>query len=74
MVIWVVISNYFNNRYFGTYSSLLNARKAIDEFVTENDNIISCEDTGNYGYIFHTKNNTPYWIEIVYDAIDENWE
>lgn len=40
MVTWVVVSNYFNNMFFGTYSSVLNARKAIEHFIIEDDEVV----------------------------------
>lgn len=70
MILWIVISNYFNNMYFGAYSNVLNARKAIDNFVAADDNIVACEDTGNYGYQLTLANGENRWIEIVYDVLD----
>jgi hypothetical protein len=71
MVTWVVVSNYFNNMFFGTYSSVLNARKAIEHFIIEDDEMVSyMEEDDGYRYTITTKDGKAYWMEILYDIMD----
>ena len=74
MVTWVVISNYFNNMFFGTYSSVLNARKAIENFVIADDEVVSYMEEDGYRYTITTKNGKAYWMEILYDIMDADCE
>jgi len=70
MTIWVVLTNFMRNGYFGGYSSPLNARNAIKNFFKEEPNF-SLEDTGNYSYIIHNLvTGEDFWMEITYDEID----
>lgn len=69
----IVITNYYKNMYYGVYSSLLNARRAIINFFkTDNpgNNIVSWEDAGDYTYTFKTADGNEYWITITTDTLD----
>lgn len=67
--IYVVLTNYYPNNYFGAYSDIRNARHAIELLNTYNV-FKSIEDCGNYHYILTTHDDENYWAEIVVDTID----
>lgn len=68
--VYVVLTNYYPNNYFGAYSDIRNARHAI-ELLGGNTYIFkSMEDCGDYRYILTTHGDETYWAEIVVDAID----
>lgn len=75
MTVYVVQTNYlFGNQYvlatnyFGVYSSLTNARKAIIAFLN-NEKGISWRDNHDYSYTITTEEKN-YWIEILTDELD----
>lgn len=68
--VYVVLTNYYPNNYFGAYSDICNARHAI-ELLGGNTYIFkSVEDRGDYHYILTTHGDENYWAEIVVDTID----
>ena len=70
MMIWVVVMNFMSNGFFGTYSSVLNARKAINNFLKYEPNI-QLIDAGHYTYVIRNLvTGEEYSMEIVYDEID----
>lgn len=68
--IYVVVTDYFPHMYFGSYSSILSARKAIENFFSNSCTFTSCEDCENYRYVITTNGNEHYWAEIVFDVIE----
>ena len=74
MVIYVVTTPYLNNNFFGTYSSIKRARIALEDFLANDENIISVEDVGNYCYTFTTKNGEQFGAEILWDLVDAEFE
>lgn len=72
MTIYTVLSNFFENGLFGSYTSILRARKAIEYYLKEATNILSFEDIGNYTYQFTTEKNEIYSVIILADTLD--WE
>ena len=72
MTIWVVRSNYSMNGYFGIYSSVRRARKAILSYLERASDITAFEDIGNYCYTFTTDKGEQFALEIISDMID--WE
>ena len=61
MLVWIVVTNFMENGYFGAYSDPHYARKAIKGFF-ENEPNFELIDIGNYCYIIRnliTKNNPP---------------
>lgn len=74
MNIYVVTTPYLNNNFFGTYSTIKRARIAFEDFVANDENIISFEDVGNYRYIFTTKAGEQFGAEILWDVIDAEFE
>lgn len=70
MNIYVVQCNYFNNNYFGAYSSLKRARDAFETTMQSYSNVQSCEDIGDYSYEITLTNGEKMWAEIVYDVLD----
>ena len=75
MNIFVVTSNYFDNGYFGAYSTLKRARIAFENFLASDENIIDFEDLGDdYCYRFTTKIGEVFGAEIFWDSLDEEFE
>lgn len=59
---------------FGSYSSLLRARKAIEHYMMEASDIISFGDTGNYTYQCTTDKGETFSISILTDTLDWEYE
>ena len=74
MNIFVVTSNYFDNGYFGAYSTLKRARIAFEHFLAEDEDIVSFEDLDGYSYQFTTKIGETFGAEIYWDYLDEEFE
>ena len=72
MMIYTVISNYFNDGLFGSYTSILRARKAIEYYLKESSDIVSFEDIGNYTYQFTTYKDETFSVIILSNILD--WE
>ena len=70
MTIYIVVSNYFLSGVFGTYSSIKRARIAFEHFLTEDEDIVTFEDIGNYSYQFTTKSGATFGAEIDFDVLD----
>lgn len=70
MVIYVISSNHFFSRVFGTYSSIKRARIAFEQFLAEDENIVAFEDLGDYSYQFTTKIGETFGAEINFDILD----
>ena len=67
-------SNYFDNGYFGAYSTLKRARIAFEHFLAEDEDIVVFEDLGDYSYQFTTKIGETFGAEIYWDYLDEEFE
>ena len=74
MSVYVVFSNYFNSGVFGTYSSVKRARIAFEDFLANDEDIVSFEDLGDYSYQFTTKIGETFGAEIVFDVLDAEFE
>ena len=74
MNIFVIISNYLDSGLFGTYSTIIRARKAIEHYFNTDDNIITFEDIGDYTYRIITQNGAEFFAEICYDYLDAEFE
>ena len=73
MSIFVVISDYFTNYYFGVYSSIKRARIALEDFLANEEDIVAFEDLGDYRYQFTTVCGEIFEVEICSDVIDEEF-
>lgn len=73
MNIFVVISDYFTNYYFGVYSSIKRARIAFEDFLADEEDIVAFEDLGDYRYQFTTACGEIFGAEICSDIIDEEF-
>lgn len=71
MTIFTVVTT-FGDGLFGSYSSLLRARKAVEYFLNEAIDVISFKDTGDYSYQYTTDNGETYSLSILTDTLD--WE
>jgi hypothetical protein len=72
MTIYTVISNYYGKGVFGSYTSILRARKAWELYLMESEDIVSIESNDNYTYQFTTRAGETFSAEIVSDTLD--WE
>lgn len=73
MTIYTVISNYYGYKgVFGSYTSMLRARKALEYYLTESEDIVSIESNDDYTYQFKTRAGEIFSAEIVFDTLD--WE
>lgn len=71
MTVYVVTTNYlFGTYHFGVYSSLLNARKAILNFIQNDGAINEYKDNHDYSYTITDYKGEEYWVEIETDTID----
>lgn len=71
MSIFTVITTY-GNGLFGSYSSPMRARIALEHFLKEASNVIYIYDIGNYSYKFITDDGEIFYASIVTDTLD--WE
>ena len=69
----MVTSDYFTNYYFGAYSSIKRARIALEDFFTNEEDIVAIEDLGDYRYRFTTANDETFGAEICFEVIDEEF-
>ena len=74
MSIYVILSNYFDNGFFGTYTSIKRARMVLERYFAEDDNIVAFEDIGGYAYQFTTTNGATFGAEICWDVLDAEFE
>ena len=74
MDIFVIVTNYLDNGFFGTYSTVKRARVVLEKYFNSNDNIASFEDIGDYTYRIISKNGAEYYAEICYDRLDAEYE
>ena len=72
MTIYTVISNYYGKGLFGSYTSVLRARKALEFYLTESDDIVSITGNNDYTYQFTTRAGETFSAEIISDELD--WE
>lgn len=72
MTIYTVISNYYGKGVFGSYTSILRARKAWELYLAESEDIVSIESNDDYTYQFKTRAGETFSAEIVFDTLD--WE
>lgn len=68
--IYVVLTNYYPNNYFGAYSDIRDARHAIELLGGNTDIFKSVKDYGDYRYILTTHDDKEYWAEIWADTIN----
>lgn len=74
MSIFVVISDYFTNYYFGVYSSIKRARIALEDFLANEEDVVAFEDLGDYRYQFTTADGETFGVEICFDVVDEEFQ
>lgn len=74
MTIYTIISNYFDDGLFGSYTSILRARKAIEYYFTEANDIVFFEDIGDYVYQFTTDKGETFSAIILRDMLDWDFE
>lgn len=74
MSIYVVLSDYFTNYYFGAYSTIKRARIALEDFLATDEDIITFDDLGDYRYRFTTVCDETFEVEIFSNVIDEEFK
>lgn len=72
MTIYTIISNYYGKGLFGSYTSILRARKALEFYLAESEDIVFIEDNNDYTYQFTTRAGETFSAEIISDTLD--WE
>lgn len=73
MEVYVITTNYFQKGYFGIYSTLKRARIAFEDFIGDDEDIVSFENSCTYYYHFTTKNGEVFSAEIQWEVIDEEF-
>ena len=73
MPIYVVVCPFMENGYFGVYTSIMRARKAIINFCETAPEIEWYDDTGDYSYIFHTTKGEDFSMIITWGVLDEEF-
>lgn len=74
MSVYVITTSYLSNRFFGVYSTVKRARIALEDFLANDENIISIENLDNYCYRFTTKAGEQFSAEIFWDVLDTEFE
>lgn len=74
MNVFVVMSNYFGDGYFGVYSSIKRARIALEHYFAEDENIVAVEDWGDYDYMITTADGVQWRVDICWDYLDDEFE
>ena len=72
MTIFTVISNYYGEGLFGSYTSIKRARKALEFYLSESDDIIAVIDNNDYTYQITTRAGEKFFVKIISDSLD--WE
>lgn len=72
MQLYIIASNYTRTGYFGAYSTMKRARKALEHYLTEASEITHFEEISDYTYQFTTNEDETYSAEIMCDILD--WE
>jgi hypothetical protein len=68
------MSNYFEDGYFGVYSTIKRARIVLEHYFAEDENIIAFEDCGDYDYMITTVDGNQWRVDICWDALDAEFE
>ena len=74
MGVYIVATNYFMNGFFGIYTTVKRARIAFEQFLADDDNVVTFEDVDNYSYTFTTRNGAQFGAEIMWSDIDEEFK
>ena len=72
MRIFTVISNYYGEGLFGSYTSIKRARKALEFYLSESDDIVTVVDNNDYTYQITTLAGEKFSVKIISDSLD--WE
>jgi chloramphenicol O-acetyltransferase len=72
MTIFTVISNYYGEGLFGSYTSIKRARKALEFYLSESDDIVAVIDNNDYTYQITTRAGEEFSVKIISDSLD--WE
>lgn len=70
MNVYVIMSNYFGDGYFGVYSTVKRARIVLEKYFAEDENIVAFEDCGNYDYMITTADGVQWRVDICWDVLD----
>lgn len=70
MLVFIVVTRYYDDGFLGVFSSITKAREGIMQVFEEDDNITAFEDCGDYTYLFITKNGERNFFSIISDVID----
>lgn len=76
MTIYFILSNYFNNGIYGFYSSIKRARIAFEDFLRNNDYIVTAKKVMNakkldgYFYRFTTNSGETFEAELCSGYMD----
>ena len=70
MLVFIVVTKYYDDGILGVFSSIKKAREGILQVFEEDENIADWEDCGDYTYLFVTKNGERNFFTIVSDVMD----
>lgn len=74
MDIFIIVTNYLDNGFFGTYSTVKRARLVLEKYFNSDDNIVAFMDNSDYSYRIFTQNGAEYYAEICYQRLDAEYE
>lgn len=74
MNLYVVRTNYLHQGFYGIYSTLRRAQKAMEHFLAEDDNIVSMIKTDAYEWQFTTVAGEQFGVDIIHDVLDYDFE
>lgn len=74
MGVYIVTTNYFMNGFFGIYTTVKRARIALEQYLADDDDVVTVQNVDNYSYTFTTCNGAQFDAEIMWNEIDEEFK
>ena len=74
MNLYIVCTQYLPNGFYGIYSTLRRAQKAMEHFLAEDENIVSLIKSDAYEWQFTTVAGEQFGVNIVHDILDYDFE
>ena len=74
MNLYVVRTNYLHQGFYGIYSTLRRAQRAMEHFLAEDENIVAMIKSDAYEWQFTTVAGEQFEVDIVHDVLDYEFE